>query len=79
MSGSRTKPGPLKLFVEGYREWLLGRGYSPSVVIRSLITLFSRTGASRTQSASFRAAHRPRRNRDACRDFDFVREPESHA
>jgi hypothetical protein len=39
MSGSRRKPGPLGPFVEGYRAWLLGRGYSPSVVIRSLITL----------------------------------------
>jgi site-specific recombinase XerD len=39
MSGSRRKPGPLGPFVEGYRAWLLGRGYSSSVVIRSLITL----------------------------------------
>ena len=39
MSGSRRKPGPLGPFVEGYRAWLLGRGYSPSVVVRSLITL----------------------------------------
>jgi hypothetical protein len=39
MSGSRRKPGPLGPFVEGYRAWLLGRGYSPSVVIRSLIAL----------------------------------------
>jgi site-specific recombinase XerD len=39
MSGSRRKPGPLGPFVEGYRAWLLGRGYSPAVVIRSLITL----------------------------------------
>jgi site-specific recombinase XerD len=39
MSGSRRKPGPLGPFVEGYRAWLLARGYSPSVVIRSLITL----------------------------------------
>ena len=39
MSGSRRKPGPLGPFVEGYRAWLLGRGYSPSVAIRSLIAL----------------------------------------
>ena len=39
MSGSRRKPGPLGPFVDGYRAWLLGRGYSPSVVVRSLITL----------------------------------------
>ena len=39
MSGSRRKPGPLGPFVEGYRAWLLGRGYSPCVVVRSLITL----------------------------------------
>ena len=39
MSGSRRKPGPLGPFVEGYRAWLLGRGYSSSVVIRSLIAL----------------------------------------
>jgi hypothetical protein len=39
MSGSRRKPGPLGPFVEGYRAWLLGHGYSPSVVIRSLIAL----------------------------------------
>jgi hypothetical protein len=39
MSGSRRKPGPLGPFVEGYRAWLLGRGYSALVVIRSLIAL----------------------------------------
>jgi hypothetical protein len=39
MSASRRKPGPLGPFVDGYRAWLLGRGYSPSVVIRSLSTL----------------------------------------
>lgn len=39
MSGSRRKPGRLGPFVDGYRAWLLGRGYSRSVVIRSLITL----------------------------------------
>jgi hypothetical protein len=25
--------------VDGYRAWLIGRGYSPSVVVRSLLTL----------------------------------------
>ena len=39
MSGSRRKPGPLGPFVEGYRAWLLERGYSPSAAIRSLIAL----------------------------------------
>jgi site-specific recombinase XerD len=39
MSGSRRKPGPLGPFVEGYRAWLLGRGYVSPVVIRSLVTL----------------------------------------
>ena len=39
MSGSRRKPGPLGPFVEGYRAWLVGRGYSPSVAIRSRVTL----------------------------------------
>lgn len=39
MSGSRRKPGPLGPFVEGYRAWLLERGYSTSVVVRSLGTL----------------------------------------
>jgi site-specific recombinase XerD len=39
VSGSRRKPGPLGPFVEGYRAWLFGRGYSPSVMVRSLVTL----------------------------------------
>ncbi len=39
MSGSRTKPGPLGPFVDGYSAWLVERGYSPSVVVRSLVTL----------------------------------------
>ena len=39
MSGSRRKPGRLGPFVDGYRAWLLARGYSPSAAIRSLITL----------------------------------------
>jgi site-specific recombinase XerD len=39
VSGSRRKPGRLGPFVDGYRAWLLGHGYSPSVAIRSLTTL----------------------------------------
>ena len=39
MSGTRRKPGRLGPFVEGYRAWLLERGYSPSSVTRSLIAL----------------------------------------
>ena len=39
MSGSRREPGPLGPFVDGYRAWLLERGYSPSAAIRSLIAL----------------------------------------
>jgi hypothetical protein len=39
MSGSRRKPGSLGPFVDGYRAWLLERGYSTSVVTRSLVTL----------------------------------------
>ena len=39
MSGSRRKPGPLGPFVDGYRASLVGRGYSPSAIVRSLITL----------------------------------------
>jgi hypothetical protein len=39
VSGSRRKPGPLGPFVDGYRAWLIGRGYSRSVVVRSLVTL----------------------------------------
>ena len=39
MSGSRRKPGPLGPFVDGYGTWLIGRGYSSSAVVRSLVTL----------------------------------------
>jgi hypothetical protein len=39
VSGSRRKSGPLGPFVDGYRAWLVGRGYSPSVVVRSLVAL----------------------------------------
>jgi integrase len=39
MSGSRRKPGRLGPFVDGYRGWLLERGYSQGAVVGSLITL----------------------------------------
>jgi hypothetical protein len=39
VSGSRRKPGPLGPFVDGFRAWLVGRGYSPSAVVRSLMML----------------------------------------
>jgi hypothetical protein len=39
VSGSGRKPGSLGPFVDGYRAWLVGRGYSPSVVVWSLVTL----------------------------------------
>jgi len=32
MSGTRRKPGSLGPYVEGYRAWLLGLGYTPSTV-----------------------------------------------
>jgi hypothetical protein len=41
MSGSCRKPGPPGPFVEGYRAWLIGRDYVPSVVIRSLLTMLT--------------------------------------
>ena len=47
MSGSRRQPGPLGPFVDGYSAWLVGRGYSPSVVVRSL----SQTISLRAESA----------------------------
>lgn len=39
MSETRRKPGALGLFVDGYRAWLLERGYSPFTVTESLISL----------------------------------------
>lgn len=39
MPGTRRNPGPFGPFVDGYREWLLKRGYSPATVINSLIAL----------------------------------------
>ncbi len=32
MSGTRRKPGELGPHVEGYREWLARRGYTPGTV-----------------------------------------------
>ena len=58
MSGSRRKPGPLGPFVDGYRAWLLGRGYSPSVVVRSLITLGHLGRWLERERARGRSAHR---------------------
>lgn len=39
MSGSRRNDGPLAPFVNGYRAWLSGRGYSRAAATRWLITL----------------------------------------
>ena len=39
MSGSRRRPGRLGAFVDGYRAWLLGLGYSPLSVTHSLVAL----------------------------------------
>ena len=39
MSGSRRRPGRLGPFVDGYRAWLLGLGYSPLSVTHSLVAL----------------------------------------
>lgn len=39
MSGTRRKPGQLGSYVEGYRAWLLARGYAPASVTRSLAAL----------------------------------------
>jgi hypothetical protein len=59
MSGSRRKPGPLGPFVDDYRAWLVGGGYSPSVVVRSLVTLGHWAGGWRaTRSRSINS--RPR-------------------
>lgn len=32
MSGPKRKAGPLWPYVEGYREWLTQRGYTPGTV-----------------------------------------------
>lgn len=39
MAGTRRKPGAMSPFVDGYREWLLDRGYSSTSVIKALIAL----------------------------------------
>ena len=58
MSGSRRKPGPLGPFVEGYRAWLVRRGYSPSVAIRSLGHAGASGPMAGAQRARGRSAHR---------------------
>lgn len=36
MAGRRRKPGRMGLFIDGYRDWLAGRGYTPATVINML-------------------------------------------
>ena len=36
MTGRRRKPGRMGPFIEGYRAWLAGRGYTPGTVIHML-------------------------------------------
>jgi site-specific recombinase XerD len=36
MAGRRRKPGRLGPFIDGYRDWLAGRGYTPATVINML-------------------------------------------
>ncbi len=43
MSGSRRKPGRLGPFVDGYRVWLLERGYTPGSV-RGMLKLLGHLG-----------------------------------
>ena len=44
MSGTRRKPGRLGPFVEGYRAWLLERGYTPQTT-RGMLKELGRAGA----------------------------------
>jgi hypothetical protein len=39
MSGPRRHDGQLGVFVDGYRAWLLERGYTPLMVTHALIAL----------------------------------------
>ena len=39
MSGTRRKPGQLGPQVEGYREWLAQRGYTPGTIVNMLMDL----------------------------------------
>ena len=43
MSGTRRKPGRLGSFVEGYRVWLLERGYTPGTV-RGMLKVLGHLG-----------------------------------
>src|SRR3954454_18414069 len=43
MSGTRRKPGRLGPFVEGYRVWLLERGYTPGTV-RGMLKVLGHLG-----------------------------------
>jgi hypothetical protein len=36
MTGPRRKPGGMGPFIEGYRSWLAGRGYTPGTIINML-------------------------------------------
>jgi site-specific recombinase XerD len=36
MAGRRRKPGRMGPFIDGYRDWLAGRGYTPATVINML-------------------------------------------
>ena len=39
MKGPYRHDGPLAPCVSGYRDWLLGRGYTPSATVKALIAL----------------------------------------
>ncbi|HEY2261156.1 MAG TPA: hypothetical protein VGI96_00865, partial [Streptosporangiaceae bacterium] len=36
MTGRRRKPGRMEPFIEGYRAWLAGRGYTPGTIVNML-------------------------------------------
>ena len=36
MTGRRRKPGGMGPFIEGYRAWLAGRGYTPGTIVNML-------------------------------------------
>jgi hypothetical protein len=36
MTGRRRKPGRMGPFIEGYRAWLAGRGYTPGTTVGML-------------------------------------------
>ena len=36
MTGRRRKPGRMGPFIEGYRAWLAGRGYTPGTIVNML-------------------------------------------